>query len=146
MRPPEAMRPPVAKRHSPSAAMLLLALALVLNVGCSSARAADHGGGSSNLITADEIAGANVANAYEAVAKLRHSFLDDRGRNSILNASAPSLPNVYLDGMPYGPLSSLSTIPAGDVLAIRLYRAWEATTKYGTGNPAGVIEVTTKRH
>lgn len=25
-----------------------------------------------------------------------------------------------------------------------LYRAWEATTKFGTGNMGGVIEVTTK--
>lgn len=140
------MRRSVESRVPPLAALLAAALVVLLNVGCASARPADGGGGSSELITADEIASSHASNAYEAVAKLRHNFLSNRGKTSILDTSAPSLPNVYLDGVPYGTMSSLYTIPAGDVLSIRLYRAWEATTRYGTGNPAGVIEVTTKRH
>ena len=55
------------------------------------------------------------------------------------------MPNVYVDGIPYGPLSSLNNIPAQQILSIRLYRAWEAQYKFGSDNPAGVIEVTTKR-
>jgi hypothetical protein len=141
------MRRSVVGRMPRTAALpAALAAAMVLLVGaCATSRPSDAGGGASELITADEIATSHATNAYEAIAKLRHNFLSNRGKTSLLDTSAPSLPNVYLDGVPYGPLSSLSNIPAGDVLSIRLYRAWEASTKYGTGNPAGVIEVTTKR-
>lgn len=100
---------------------------------------------SSQVILADEIERSRAVTAYDAVSKLRHNFLSDRGRTSILDTSAPRLPNVYLDGMPYGPLASLNNIPAQQVASIRLYRAWEAQYKYGSDNPAGVIEVTTKR-
>ena len=124
----------------------LVVLVVLLTGACASAGPAETGTASSDIITADEIAASHATSAYEAVAKLRHNFLSNRGKTSIMDRSAPELPNVYLDGVPYGPLASLNNIPAGDVLTIRLYRAWEATTKYGSGNPAGVIEVTTKRH
>ena len=100
---------------------------------------------SSQIILADEIERSRAVTAYDAVAKLRRNFLSDRGRTSLLDASAPTVPNVYVDGMPFGPLTTLNNIPAQQVFSIRLYRAWEAQTKYGTDNPAGVIDVTTKK-
>ena len=100
---------------------------------------------SSQIIYADEIERSRAANAYDAVDKLRHNFLSDRGKTSILDTSSPTVPNVYLDGMPFGPLVSLRNIPAHQIASIRLYRAWEAQTKFGMDNPAGVIEVLTKR-
>ena len=99
---------------------------------------------SSQIIYADEIERSSAVNAYEAIAKLRHNFLSDRGKTSILDTSSPTVPNVYVDGIPYGPLASLYNIPAHQIASIRLYRAWEAQTKFGMDNPAGVIEVTTK--
>jgi hypothetical protein len=96
---------------------------------------------SPELITAEEIVESQAASAYEAVLKLRAHFLNSRGQTSVLNRSAPELPNVYLDGVKYGPVSSLRNIPANQVAQIRLYRAWEASTRFGTGNVAGVIEV-----
>jgi hypothetical protein len=39
----------------------------------------------------------------------------------------------------------LRNIPASQVSTIRLYRAWEATTKFGTGNMSGVIAITTRQ-
>lgn len=100
---------------------------------------------SSQVILADEIARSRAATAYDAVAKLRHNFLSDRGPTSILDRSAPRVPNVYLDGMPYGTLAALNNIPAEQIASIRLYRAGEAQYRFGSDNPAGVIEVTTKR-
>lgn len=97
-----------------------------------------------HLITEAEIVEANVASAYDAIRKLRANFLTYRGRTNFRGSSA-SEPRVYVDDQPYGAISSLRTIRAGQVAEIRLYRAWEATTRFGTGNMDGVIAVTTRK-
>jgi hypothetical protein len=51
---------------------------------------------------------------------------------------------VFVDGVPYGELAALRNISARQVGQIRLYRAWEAQQKFGSGNAGGVIEVTTR--
>ena len=137
------MRRIVRGRGAPLVHAALLAVLL----GACAPRSQSGGGDapSSQIIYADEIERSRATNAYEAVAKLRHNFLSDRGKTSILDSSSPSVPNVYLDGMPFGPLLSLQNIPAQQIASIRLYRAWEAQTKFGMDNPAGVIEVLTKR-
>ena len=98
----------------------------------------------SDVITEQEIAESSASNAYEAIRKLRANFFSSRGRTSVMGTSN-SDPTVYVDEQAYGPISSLRTIPASQITMIRLYRSWEATTKYGTGNMGGVIEVTTKQ-
>ena len=137
------MRRSLASRRRRFALPALLALTVGASACVHASRADDSM--SSQVIFADEIERSRAVTAYDAVSKLRHNFLSDRGRTSILDTSAPRVPNVYLDGMPYGPLASLNNIPAQQVASIRLYRAWEAQYKYGSDNPAGVIEVTTKR-
>lgn len=133
------MRRPLLRRLPVPALLALLATAACTHVGPSGDSM------SSQVILADEIQRSRAVTAYDAIAKLRHNFLSDRGKTSLLDRSAPTVPNVYVDGMLYGPLASLHNIPADQVASIRLYRAWEAQTRYGTENPAGVIEVTTKR-
>lgn len=96
-----------------------------------------------NVITEVEIAHAQALTAYDAVRKLRGNFFSNRGRTTILGDTSP-LPVVFLDGIEYGPMTSLQNIPASQVASIRLYRAWEASTKFGMGKTGGVIEVTTK--
>jgi len=96
-----------------------------------------------NVITEAEIAGSQAVTAYDAVQKLRGNFFSNRGHTTILGDTSP-LPVVYLDGVEYGPMTSLQNIPASQVASIRLYRAWEATTKFGMGKTAGVVEVITK--
>ena len=135
------MRRPFASRR-----LVLPALLALLTGAAACTHAANRDDSfSSQVIFADEIERSRAVTAYDAVSKLRHNFLSDRGRTSVLDTSAPRVPNVYLDGMPFGPLASLNNIPAQQVASIRLYRAWEAQYKYGSDNPAGVIEVTTKR-
>lgn len=100
-----------------------------------------------DLITSDEIEASNTAStatAYDVVKKLRGNFLSYRGRTSLKNTSSPD-PTVYLDEQAFGPISSLRNILASQIAYIRLYRSWEATTKYGMGNMGGVIAVTTKQ-
>ena len=97
-----------------------------------------------DVISEEEIATTNAANAYEVIKRLRGNFLSYRGKTSLLGTSNAD-PTVYVDDQAYGPISSLKTIPASQITSIRMYRSWEATTKYGTGNMGGVIAVATKQ-
>ena len=98
----------------------------------------------SNLITEDEIVASHAANAYEAIHKLRANFLSNRGKLTFYDEASP-MPTVYVDEQRYGDISLLATIPAEVIATIRLYRAWDATTRYGTNNMAGVIAITTRQ-
>jgi hypothetical protein len=122
---------------------LRLVLVSLTLAGCSHP-APSSGGTDVNLITQEELAGSEAPTAYDAVLKLRGNFLSDRGKTTILGNS-PSKPMVYLDGIRYGDVQSLRTIATSTVAQIRLYRAWEAQQKFGTGNMGGVIEVTTRQ-
>lgn len=113
-------------------------------IACAHPQAGGQSGKRSDVITEEEIAASSASNAYEAIVKLRSNFLSSRGKTSMMGTSN-SDPTVYVDEQAYGPLSTLRTIPASQITMIRLYRSWEATTKYGTGNMGGVIEVTTKQ-
>jgi len=122
--------------------LYLIALAAV--IGCASA-----GSGSSssrrepNLITADDIAGIPVTNAYEAIERLRPLFLRSRGKTSI-NTPNTQYATVYVDGVRYGDLNSLRNILAPHVLDIRFYNGAESGARFGLQNTAGVIEVRMK--
>jgi outer membrane cobalamin receptor len=101
-----------------------------------------------NIIRAEEIAGVQATNAHDIVAKLRSEFLKARGPVSASRGRAVETPavTVFVDGVERGPAESvLRLIPATDVQEIRLYRAADATTKYGSRHSGGVIDVTIKR-
>lgn len=99
----------------------------------------------SQIITEDEIVASRAGTAYEAIQKLRGNFLTYRGETGFSKSASTAYPNVFIDDQHFGPLSTLRTIPASQVASIRLYRSWEATTKYGSGNMAGVISITTRQ-
>ncbi|MEO7646941.1 MAG: hypothetical protein ABIV11_01725 [Gemmatimonadaceae bacterium] len=123
----------------------LMALAMLFALpACTPARTASTQPRDPSRITQDEIVASLAVDAYDAVAKLRANFFASRGRTSF-RANDAALPTVFVDGIEYGPISSLRLIPALDVAEIRLYRSWEATTAYGTGFMSGVIAVTTRR-
>lgn len=115
----------------------------VVLLGC----AANHharGVYDSNLITEDEIVASHASSAYDAIHKLRGNFLSDRGKMTFYNTSS-SMPTVYVDEQRYGDFSILATIPAAVIATIRLYRSWDATTRYGMNNMGGVIAITTRQ-
>lgn len=99
----------------------------------------------SNLITEDEVVDSRASNAYDVIHKLRANFLSNRGKISIYSPETVSMPTVYVDEQRYGDINVLSTIPAGVISTIRLYRAWDATTRYGINNAGGVISITTRQ-
>jgi outer membrane cobalamin receptor len=128
----------VTRSHAVFAALTLLGFACA-------APQISRGAGDSQLITEDEIEASRAPTAYEVIQKLRANFLAYRGETSFNKSNSQPYPTVYIDGQEFGPISSLRNIPASQVATIRLYRSWEATTKYGTGNIGGVIAVTTRQ-
>lgn len=125
---------------------LLIIFAPIIIGACASA---SGGNGSStsprdrNLITAEEIAGLNVATAFDIVRQLRPEFLRSRGTMSMRQADS-EFAVVYMNGMRMGGPDQLHQIRATDVQAIRYISAADATTRWGTGHTGGVIEVVVK--
>lgn len=125
---------------------LLLMSATTVIVACSAPAVSSHSEDPrSQLITEDEIEASRAPTAYEVIQKLRANFLTYRGETSFDRSKSQAYPTVYVDGQQYGSVGMLRNIPASQVATIRLYRAWEATTKFGTGNMGGVIAITTRQ-
>jgi glutaredoxin len=100
--------------------------------------------GNANVITRDEIVAAHVSDAYEAVQKLRPEWFHNRGAMSVQSPDpAQTQPVVFLDGQNYGTLDDLRNIQAIDIQSMTLLSANDATTRFGTGYPGGVIMITT---
>jgi hypothetical protein len=97
-----------------------------------------------NAITQVEIDSVHATSAYDAVRKLRPFFLAVRGRMSVDPKQPPAQPNVYVDNMYYGDITTLRTIEASAIESIRFYSASEAQYVFGSGNMAGVISIQTK--
>lgn len=125
-------------------ARVVIALTLAVAVGCSHPQLGPGEIYNSQVITEDEIVASRASTAFEVIHRLRANFLTNRGETSVnRNQSAP-YPTVYLDDQEFGPIASLSTIPASQISMIRLYRVSEANAKYGTHNLSGVIAITTR--
>lgn len=122
---------------------LAIAAAALLTLGACAGKPRHVTPQDRNLITADEIAKSNATNAYEAVERLRPAFLRTRGSQSLQNQEPPT-PMIYIDGMRYGPLQTLSSIPAIGIVSIQYLSAIEATQRFGFGNEGGAIMITTK--
>jgi hypothetical protein len=51
---------------------------------------------------------------------------------------------LYVDGVQDGTSDDLDKVRADQIQQLRFLSASDATMKYGTGHPAGAIEITTK--
>ena len=101
-------------------------------------------GGSSTLIVRAQLMQLTDRNAYDAIATLNRRWLRSRRGGSL--TSGPAYARVVVDGVARGELASLRQMTIGNIETIRYLSAPDATTKYGTGFPGGVIEVTTRRN
>jgi outer membrane receptor for ferrienterochelin and colicin len=127
---------------------MIIRTVFVIGLGISLAACAGSGPrevrGERNVITAEEIAQSNHANAYDIVLRLRPQFLQQRGGISIRDAD-PVYPLVYVDGMQRGGINELRQVPGSIVQHIEFISPADATTRWGTGHAAGVIYVSTRR-
>ena len=123
---------------------IFLLLSLVLGA-CVSGSASRPGPGSdTNVITEEELAAFPGTSAYDAVSRLRAQWL--RGRSGTFRSeTGRNYPQVFVDGRPWGGIESLQQIDISQIGQIHFISAADATTRFGTGYPAGIIEVITKR-
>ena len=90
-----------------------------------------------NLLTASDMSSVQVNTAYDAVQRLKPNFLVSRGASFDRRT-------VYLNGARLlGGVENLRAIEASSVRDIVFLSAIEATARFGTGNGAGALLVTT---
>ena len=122
--------------------ILITALAVGF-VACASARSGFRTR-MTGPITAEAIAGITAMTAYDAVEKLRRTWLVARGPKSLFVDPSPAYPVVLVDGVWAGELIFLESIGASDIAEIRFLSAIESAGLYGPGYPGGIIQVTTR--
>ena len=100
-----------------------------------------------NEIDHEEIVsrGRNHLTAMALIRRLRPAWLSPRGQTSITNGAA-SYPVVYIDEIRHGGLPSLNRIPTSEILRLEYFNTADATTRWGTGHTAGVINIVTGRY
>lgn len=125
----------------PRITVVIGAVALAL-AACSTSGNTETRRASTSVITADELAGVSELNCYEAVQRLRPSWLRTRGRVSMTMQQGIRL---YVDGMSRGYVSELTSIRANAVERMRYLSGPEATSRYGTDHGDGAILVTLRR-
>ena len=125
---------------------LVLVASLALLAACGSSRSGSSSAvrANSNLITAEELASANVRDLYEAIERLRPRFLTtSRGSVSMQDPTACKQPFVYVDNQLMGGLQTLRDVNLASVREVRFLNAADATTRFGTGPCGGALVVIT---
>ena len=120
--------------------LLIASFALAIGLaGCASGGSGGGGGGGGNpnQLTNEALQAVIGSDAYQAIQRLRPRWLQSRGGNSA---------NVFVDGQERpGGLEVLRGFPVADIDEMLYMSASEATTRYGTGHPNGLIVIMTKR-
>ena len=117
--------------------LFLSALVASVLLACASA----PGAGTTNVagpITAEEIATANVPNAYEAVSRLRNAWFRDRS-----GGGAGQAPLVFFgETRQINGVADLRNIRAQEITEIRFIRGADAVGRWGMEGRGGAIMVT----
>ncbi len=98
------------------------------------------------IITGEQIRGASVANAMEAVRFFHPEWLQQQRPDSFEDFrifTTGDIP-VYLDNARLGGIDDLAEISAIVIKSIRFFNTQEATVRWGTGHRFGAIQVLTQ--
>lgn len=88
---------------------------------------------------ADSFGALGSSTAYDVINKLRPLFLYGRGCKSPAEE-----PVVFLNGVRMMGEQKLARIAAITIALVEYYPPLEAQTRFGSGNPCGVIAITTR--
>ena len=121
--------------------LLLIALGAMALASCSPAAAGSRG--SPDRITRQQLETLEVLSAYDAIQRLRPTWLQTRGPTSISGGVA--IPRVHINDSRTAALEDLRALPSSSVESMQFYNAADATTLFGTNYPGGLIEVRTRR-
>jgi hypothetical protein len=95
-----------------------------------------------SVITLAEIRGLAADNAYDIVRLLRPEWLNARPPTVFGKVKMETVP-VYLDDFRYGEVDSMRGIHVQTIFSIRSIPPSVATSRWGTGHAAGVIQIIT---
>ena len=125
-----------------SRSYLWIGLVLASALACVSRRVDDGGVRSrdTSVLTAEQLRSQYFATAYDAVAALRATWIQARGRDSFSN---PTEVQVYLDDVRLGGAETLRSISMTFVVSIEHFDANTATARWGLGHGSGAINVAT---
>ncbi len=123
---------------------MLAALLVVLAQACVSSGGTDGVRRDPDLIVAEELANYSTMMLADAIRQLRPRWMSARGAPSVEFGGNRTIPVVVDGGAPqdWGILDSLRP---DQVQSVRFHSAADATMRWGTGFPNGVIEVSTMR-
>src|SRR5262245_54947414 len=99
--------------------------------------------GASNTLTQDQLSHTNAEYVYDAVVKLRPSWLSSRGPTSVTDAT-PTTVSVFAGGSLLGKAEALKEVRVSDGSEVKYWDAASASARFGMGHPRGVIEITRK--
>jgi hypothetical protein len=123
---------------------LLGGLAVLWGCAGSGAPRSDAGNPGRYLISQEQIQAQPPGTAMDIVERLHRDWLTGRSPTLSTNTGR-NYPHVFVDGRPYGPVDVLLSFGTETIEFIRFIPPSDATTRYGTGFPAGIIEIITKR-
>jgi hypothetical protein len=127
---------------------LVMAFVLVLFPlwGCATgSSSSQRGPGSSrNTITREQLAEMPSMTAHDAIRRLHRDWLMGKA-TTMQSVTGRTYAQVFLDGRPYGSLEVLTQFGTQELDEIRFISSSDATTRYGTGYPAGIIELLSRR-
>jgi hypothetical protein len=126
--------------RAPTARLAAFAVLALTLAGCAGGGGGGGGTarGSSTRIVADELTTVGQLDLFDAVNRLRPTWLRPGSRGT--------MPGVIVDGTPQaGGVESLRSMRASDASELRFLNSSDATTRYGTGYTAGAIVVSTRR-
>jgi hypothetical protein len=121
----------------------MAARAFVAFLACVSLTVCSHNRGGMprqnlDIITREQIAENHFINAYDAVRAMRSNWLEAHGTDSF---KTPSEVIVYRDNVKLGGVEELRAMLATTIAYIRHYNGVDATSRWGVGHAAGVIQV-----
>jgi hypothetical protein len=118
---------------------LIVAAGGCAGVGAGGSGGAGAGGGNPNVITRAQLDQLTTNDLYEAVRRLRPTWLTARGPTTLIGEQAQVV--VYVDGTRMGGPTMLRSIDIGGVVSLEYMSPSDATNRYGTDHMAGVIVV-----
>lgn len=89
-------------------------------------------------LSKEEMLKEHFTNVYDAVASLRSAWLTVRGTDSFRQTSQIW---VYYDGNRLGGVDEMRAVIVSSVASVRYYNGVDATTRWGVGHSAGVIQI-----
>lgn len=115
-----------------------------LALACASAGTAGPGL-ARDLLTREQLDAVDFLNAYEALQRLKPTWLrTERGQDSFVTQGRRGV-RVYVDGIYYGDRESLKTLQIQNIEEIRYLDKRQATLEFGTDHGEGALLILTRR-